>query len=156
MFLHLAFYKAPGTWLNALVRRVTRSLYSHAELVMDMGDGARPPLCYSSDSRALGIVRFRRMALPSEAWDLVPVVVTPDEFRTVWAFTIREEGSPYDLLGALRFIVPWMPPSPTGWFCSDLIVSAFQRAGWWAGVEGWRTSPGALYKLVTAGVAHVG
>jgi hypothetical protein len=149
MILHLAFYKSPGTWLNALVRRATNSPYSHAELVFDMGRDGRPPLCYSSDSRALGIVRLRRMALPPEAWDLVPVEVTPAERDVVWAFTLHDVGSPYDLLGALRFVVPWMPPSPTGWFCSDLIVSAFQRAGWWTGVEGWRTSPGALYGMVT-------
>jgi len=145
MTLHLAFYKAKGTWLNRAVRMVTGSPYSHVELVF--GEGEAPP-CFSSDSRALGLVRFRKMDLPGDVWDLVEFKVTGEQYIKMMEFAVLEVDRPYDVLGVLRFVVPWIPAAKGAWFCSALVTATMQAGGRFPWVDPSRVSPGGLYELV--------
>lgn len=63
--MQLALYKGKGLIGNALVRRWTRSPYSHCELVI--GD-----YCYSSSLMDKG-VRRKQIILKPEHWMLVPL-----------------------------------------------------------------------------------
>lgn len=43
----------------------------------------------------------------------------------------KEDGSPYDYLGVLRFAVPFLRGSSDKWFCSELVAAALRDlAGW--------------------------
>ena len=47
-------------------------------------------------------------------------------------------GSPYDLLGNLRFVLPWLADSDKGWFCSEAMAAALKLK------EPWRFGPNGL------------
>ena len=45
------------------------------------------------------------------------------------------DGAPYDLMGNVRFVLPWLSDSERGWFCSEALGAAL---GW---KEPWRYGP---------------
>ena len=51
-------------------------------------------------------------------------------------------GAPYDLMGNVRFVLPFLADSDTGWFCSE----AFGAALRWR--EPWRNGPNGAAALV--------
>lgn len=146
--LKLAFYKAPGNWVNRLVRLVTRSRYSHVEMVFaDQADGAC--YCFSADSRHAKATRFQWMPLPKDHWDVVSIPCTDAQFGVMWAFARDEKNTPYDWLGVLRFVLPCFKQHPEAWFCSEVCATALQRADVMAqDLDPWRVSPGKLYQIV--------
>ncbi len=143
MLLYLAFYKAPGTWVNRLIRVVTRSPYSHVELVFP-GEG-----CFSADSRELKAVRFKTMPLPAEKWDVVEIPCTDAQANAAMEFCLEERNAPYDWLGVARFVLPFFRQHPQAWFCSEVCAAALQCAGLLpAGLKSWKLSPADLYREV--------
>lgn len=67
-----------------LTRQVTRGPYSHCELVERLPDGLF--ICYSSSVRDKG-VRSKRMPLPIEKWDLLPINADPLTLETFFVST---------------------------------------------------------------------
>ena len=123
-----------------LTRVLTRGQYSHCEIAMRLPEndetGAALYDCYSASIRDGG-VRWKRMPLPAEKWDLIDITADPlvfPMFFSVWEFT---KGQPYDLMGAFGVVFNFRQ-NPRRWFCSE----------WCAGVLGlgepWRFSPNDL------------
>jgi len=94
--MQIALYKAPGTIFDKLIRFVTRSQYSHCELVID-------GLCYSSSPRDRG-VRMKHIDLTEDKWDVFEI-----EGDKVWALDwfINNVNKPYDWVGAVLSVVPF-------------------------------------------------
>ena len=61
--VQLAFYKAKGDWVDWIVRKWTKSIYSHCEVVI--GDE------WFSSSPRDGGVRMKKIEYKPEDWDLV-------------------------------------------------------------------------------------
>jgi hypothetical protein len=114
----LALYTGGGgTWyarlFDWLVRLVTRSPYSHCEIVID-------GVCWSSSIRDGG-VRAKRIDLDSGHWHVIPLHTDP---ARALAWFKSHMGQGYDWLGVLRFIVPFIPQRAGRWFCSEACAAA--------------------------------
>lgn len=174
--MKLAFYKAAmGKPWDKVVAWKTHSPYSHVEMCFpEIPAGADPPiskyvegdgkangtLCYSSSPRDGG-VRFKYINLQSGKWDLVNVALlpTPDALATVTSYCQTLVGLQYDWLGIIGFALPFGEHDDKDRFCSELAVDVMQHPAMfsrlWPRVSvnirdavRWKTSPGALYKLV--------
>lgn len=111
--MKMAFYKGKGNWLDALVRFVTRSEYSHCEIVID-------GVCWSSSPRDGG-VRRTQINLQSGHWDVIDIQGN-EASAELW-FKSRE-GAGYDWIGLIRTVIPYFPHSKTKWFCSEACGAA--------------------------------
>jgi len=121
--LKLAFYKGRGTITDRLIRTVTRSQFSHVELVRGdavLGQEAR---CLSASYRDGG-VRFKIIRLAPGRWVLRDVDGWACPER-VWNRAAARIGAEYDLAGiALTFALPIRRETPGKWFCSELCADA--------------------------------
>lgn len=93
------------------------SKFSHAELVlMNYADGTS--LCASSSVRDGGI-RFKRMKLTHEHWEIIPIYGDRG-YATRWM--TRREGKKYDFLGLIRTYFNWAPDNQKRYFCSEAVA----------------------------------
>lgn len=147
--LYLALYKgnrqgcAPaavkariGDWIT---RKITRGIYSHCEIADPCANGGY--LCYSSSIRDGG-VRVKKMDLPSEKWDLIPLHdATPADLDRVWQ---RAQGKRYDWAGAIGTVLK-IRQRPDKWFCSEFCAAVMGIP------DGWRFSPNDLAAIAGMG-----
>lgn len=105
--------------LDHSIRAITKAPYSHCEIAVKTTDKCYK--CYSSSARDKG-VRCKTMELPSDKWDLISL----PEHVILDTIDLYEEtqGEKYDYIGVLRFICPFLKPSPTRWFCSEWCAQA--------------------------------
>jgi hypothetical protein len=119
----LAFYRGRGTWVDRVIRVVTRSPYSHVEMILSpdrpvAGDLERR--AFSSSTRDGG-VRIKWISFDLDNWDFLPVT---------WADTYRIEatiavhsGRSYDFVALLLSQFLNLRRGMTQrWFCSELIA----------------------------------
>ena len=128
--MRAAFYKAtrPG-WqgiYSRAVRWIDRGPYSHSELVFS--DGLSGSASYID-----GGVRLKRIDYNPAHWDFVPLPDAAEPFARDWFRA--NAGAPYDLMGNVRFVLPWLADSDKGWFYSEAMGAAL---GW---KEPWRYGP---------------
>lgn len=97
--------------LALIVKRVTRSKYSHSAIVIFIGDKY-----YIFEATALKGVVFRQFE-DITGWGLTPIDVDLGDF----VCKVGEKlGCGYDWMGVLRFLFPNIKPSKERWFCSEL------------------------------------
>ena len=150
MKIQIAFYKGQGNFLNAIVRWWTKSIYSHAELVLPDKMtylGIRPFLKSKVASR-------EKLLRDHTEWDMVSVDITPAQLKIIMEFFEDTEGQGYDWLGMLfSQFLPCKIKHRKRWYCSEWIAYALRIAC----VFDWRTikiydrkdlSPVVLYELV--------
>lgn len=119
----VAFYKGKGTWVDWAIRTVTRSPYSHVELIPDPlmqgADGSF--LCYTSSPRDGGVVN-RSIGFKRDHWDFVDVEwYAPN----VIAIFDQYAGAKYDYAGIIfSQFFNWRTHSRKRWFCSEIIAAA--------------------------------
>jgi len=174
--MKLAFYKAvAGGTFDKIIGWRTGSPYAHVEVCFpEIPAGAEPPiskymegdgkekgtLCFSSSPRDGG-VRFKYINLADGKWDLVNVAMlpTPEILAGVLSYAQTLVGLDYDWLGIAGFVLPFGEHDDKDRFCSEVAVDLMQHpdvfSRLWPRVsvnvrdlKAWKTSPGALYKLV--------
>lgn len=131
--MRAAFYKSTRPGLQGIYSRVVRWIdrgpYSHCELVFS--DDLSASASYTD-----GGVRFKRIDYDPAHWDFLDL---PDELegyaRDWFEFNV---GAPYDLMGNVRFVLPWLADSDKGWFCSEAVAAALRLK------EPWRFGPNGL------------
>ena len=140
--VYLASYKGfrPGYHgiVNALIRYMDKSIYSHSEICI--GNPFESEVeCYSSSGVDKG-VRMKRMKLSRENWDVLPLTTITAE-HVIQCF-LETKGEPYDYMGTGRFMLPMLLREHAfHWFCSEW-------AAWVAGYQdAWRFSPAGLVAL---------
>lgn len=140
--MQIAFYKAPGTWVDKAIRLVTRSKYSHCEVVID-------GVCWSASIQDKG-VRQKRMWLNPDRWDVVDVPDSPGALK----WFLEHEGQGYDFWGVFRFLIPFIPQRGNLWFCSEASLEALRDvlrqlfgAEFEASLDSSKTHPGALARI---------
>lgn len=122
----IAFYhgRADRLWhriQDRAVRFVTKSRYSHCELIAGEADLGEMQTCYSASGRD-GAVRVKRMVLEAEKWDLLHV---PRGADLPLARIHAVMGAPYDYKGIfLTHVLPLGRHHPDKWFCSEIIAHA--------------------------------
>lgn len=135
--MQAAFYKATRPGLQGLYSRAVQVIdhgpYSHCEIVF--GDG----MCGSA-SYIDGGVRLKRIVFDPTHWDILQLSPELEDYARDWFE--RNAGTPYDLMGNVRFVLPFLPDSADGWFCSE----AFGAALRWR--EPWRYGPNGAAALL--------
>lgn len=119
--MQLAFYKAPGTLADRLVRLVTGSQYSHCELIIN-------GTACSSSIRDKG-VRVKTIYLDPAKWDVVEVDA---DVTVAWNWFATHAGQSYDFLGVFRFVIPFIGHRTGKWFCSEACAAAMGLPDAWA------------------------
>ena len=125
MEIKVAFYKGDGNCLNSIVRWWTKSVYSHAELVLPDNItwiGISPFLKSKVASR------IKLEVDPSE-WDFVSLYVTQEQLDIVMEFFQDTEGQRYDWWGMLLSqFLPCKIKHRKRWYCSEWIAYALRIA----------------------------
>ncbi len=98
--------------VGTLIRKATKSQYSHCELVFKShrDDSFN---CYSSSPRDGG-VRKKIMQLDTAKWDLVEVDISPNRIKRTFKFYV---GKKYDFLGAVGLF--FGKQDNNKYFCSE-------------------------------------
>ncbi|EEG24791.1 Uncharacterised protein [Eikenella corrodens] len=123
---------------------LTRGRYSHCELAVRLPETAdgQEYECYSASIRDGG-VRWKRMPLPADKWDLIPLDDAMLHAHTVGLY-LRTAGQGYDLPGAFG-VVFGLPENRRRWFCSEWVGAALGLS------ESWRFSPNDLAVIANMG-----
>lgn len=120
----LAFYKGKGNWVDKLIRFVTRSPYSHVELIPNPELKAQFGHVSSMSSSARdGGVRFALITFDPDRWDFVDI----DWYVGDQIFEIfrQQSGAKYDYFGLIfSQFFNWRRHNPKRWFCSEIIAFA--------------------------------
>lgn len=142
--IYLALYKGQrdgkglrvmlARWTDRLTRILTRGIYSHAEIAVELGDGLFE--CYSSSIRDGG-VRCKQMRLPDAKWDLLPLPPRASLSAALKLTWLQTEGKAYDWPGALGFVL-FTRHNPEKWFCSEWCAQVLGLP------ESWRFTPNNL------------
>ncbi len=150
MEINIAFFRGHGGFVNKVVRWWTKSVYSHAELVM--ADGCT----------WIGISPFKTSKLSARCdfehdpkdWDFVSIKVTQEQLDIINEFFNSTEGCCYDWVGMiLSQILPYHIKRKNKWYCSEWIAYALRISC----VIDWRLikiydrsdlSPAMLYNLI--------
>ena len=131
--MRAAFYKGTRPGLQGIysrgVRFIDRGPYSHCELVFS--DGMSGSASYID-----GGVRLKRIDYKPEHWDFIDLPPSLEPYARDWFE--RNAGAPYDLMGNVRFVLPWLSDSEKGWFCSEAMAAALKLK------EPWRFGPNGL------------
>jgi len=137
--LRFAFYKAPGTATDKLIRLASRSPYSHVEFVM--GD-----TCISASKRDGGKVREKQISFRPGHWDFLEVLGDHASASTFAAW-MAAEAVPYCMLGAITSVTPFHLSRRGRVFCSEL-MGLICNAGGHDIAEPWRLTPGELHDIL--------
>ena len=150
MKIKVAFYKGKGNFINGIVRWWTKSVYSHAEIVLPDGItwiGISPFLKSKVASR-------KKIIIDYSEWDFVDINVNQEQLDIVMEFFEYTEGHGYDWIGMLLSqFLPCKIKHKKRWYCSEWIAYALRIAC----VIDWRIikiydrkdlSPAILYNLV--------
>ena len=117
--MRAAFYRATRPGLQGIysraVRFIDRGAYSHCELVFS--DGMSGSASYID-----GGVRLKRIDYDDTHWDFIDLPPSLEPYARDWFEA--NKGAPYDLMGNVRFVLPWLADSERGWFCSEALMAA--------------------------------
>lgn len=150
MKIKIAFYKGEGNFINKIVRWWTKSIYSHAELVLSDNVtwmGISPFLKSKVASRHKLLVEY-------QDWDFVEIEITQEQLNIIMEFFEYTKGQGYDWAGMLLSqFLPCKIKHKKRWYCSEWIAYALRISC----VFDWKIikiydrkdlSPAVLYKLV--------
>jgi hypothetical protein len=148
--IKVAFYKGKGNFLNGIVRWWTRSIYSHAEIMLPDGltwIGISPFLKSKVASR-------KKIIIDYSEWDFIDIDVNEEQLGIIMEFFEDTKGQGYDWVGMLLSqFLPCKIKHKKRWYCSEWIAYALRISC----VIDWRKikiydrkdlSPAILYNLV--------
>ena len=117
--LTFAFYKAEGDWRNWIVRKATKSSYSHCEAIFSLAEHEEEVLCHSASSRDKG-VRSKDILLKPDCWDLIHLPLCFYNEARASNLIARSAGAKYDYPGILlSHVVSLNRHASDRWFCSE-------------------------------------
>jgi hypothetical protein len=134
--MKLALYKGDGTKFNAAIRWVDGGIYSHCELVFS--DGMSASATYRDDKT----VRAKVIDFFPGRWDFIEL---PESLEAdARAFYEGTAGTPYDLLGQVRFVFGLVKGDNKTFWCSEWCAAALGMQ------DPWRYGPNGLASAVKA------
>ena len=127
MNICIGLYKGKGRLHNAIVRRWTKSIYSHAELILpDQTSITIFPFSLKGIHRA----PFDAENEPEEDWEFICVPVNPHQLSIIEKFYEQTKEQQYDWVGLLASqLGPFHIKHKNGWYCSEWIAYALRLAG---------------------------
>lgn len=129
MKVQLAFYKGPPepddlihAVTHTAIKLRTWSKYSHAELVID-------GYSYSSSVRDKG-VRRKRIRFNPDRWDVIDIDPSRINIEYALYFFALYDGSPYDWLNIIRYVIPFVNQAEGKFVCFEFIGAMLNFAGY--------------------------
>ena len=123
MNIWIALYKGNGNIINSIVRRWTKSQYSHAELILD-------------DKKTwIGISPFIKSQVTDrkdvdynpDNWDFYKISVTDEQYQSILEFYDITRGATYDWIGMLLSqFLSFSIKQKNKWYCSEWILYALR------------------------------
>lgn len=133
--MKVAFYKSIHPGLAGVyshgVRIITKSIYSHCELIFSNGISA-------SSSFVDGGVRMKVIDYDPKDWDIIDLEGRFDETTAMQWFR-DHDGQRYDVLGNVHFVLSVVGDDKNKWFCSEAVGAALGLG------NSWRFDPGTLH-----------
>ena len=151
MKIKVAFYKGGEGWQHKIIRWWTKSIYSHAELVMPDNFTwiSISPFLESKVSKRL------KTDFDLEKWDFVTIDITEEQHTSLMEFYENTKDNVYDWWGMLLSqFTPFKVKSKNKWYCSEWITNALVLCG----VLNWNSvniydkidmRPSDLYEIVS-------
>lgn len=139
--IKVAFYIAPGVFIDKAIRVWTKSKYSHCEIVLEGGLGQHS-MCASSSAYDKG-VRLKSIFLEEGHWEIVEVESTAS-IESIRFWIARNQGCKYDYAGTISFILMIISGRKTRWTCGEACADMLELA------DSWRFYPGLLYVVLQA------
>ena len=130
-------YRGRGV-MSALIRWQTRSVYSHAALLLP--DGRVIESWQGAGVRVKEVTDWRDI-------DMFEVpVMTAGQWRRALHHAGCQLGAGYDYWAIVRFVSRVRVPQNGRWFCSELVFAALEAAGvrLLDRIDAWAVSPGLL------------
>jgi len=106
--------------VSSIIRFFTWSTISHVDFVVPNG---------LLGAREMG-VKIRPWGTGNPTRDIIAHVdCTDEQAQAVYKFAYEQIGKPYNYLGIVGIVIRHDFPSKNRWFCSELVIAAFQSAG---------------------------
>jgi len=146
----VSFYRGAENepFINRLTQRLTGD-FVHCELVFNNPEtGSHNLSCGVWQNEE---VFFRPKTFGRTTWTFRSVNLPQEKVRAMKAFCRGEAANkkPFNKWGLVRCISPFPKPSDgSSWFCSELAISAFQKAGVLTDVIPSMTTPSDLYIML--------
>ncbi len=136
--MKFAFYKAPGSFFDKLIRFWMHGPYAHVEVILEAEEGGTYTIASSVPGVGVRIASGQR--LPASDWDIFD---GPGDAVAARAWFEARVGKSYDYLGLFHFIVePAAFESKDKYFCSEACLLSI-------GYEGaWREDPNSMASLI--------
>tara|TARA_B100000085_G_scaffold123031_1_gene112011 strand:- start:18006 stop:18494 length:489 start_codon:yes stop_codon:yes gene_type:complete len=123
MKIWIALYKGKGNFINSIVRRWTKSQYSHAELILD----DKQTWIGISPFIKSKITERKNVEYNPENWDFYEIPVTGEQYQTILDFYDITQGSSYDWVGMLLSqFLSFRIKQKHKWYCSEWILYALR------------------------------
>lgn len=126
--IYIAYYlgtkkeNTSATLMDRLICAMTKSRYSHVELVYEYNHHTKFGTCWSSSMRDGG-VRRSTINFGSGHWEMYRLSEQPNKGRILTWMT-QQDDRKYDYFGALGVKFPWFKQSKQRWYCTELIAAA--------------------------------
>jgi len=119
----IALYKGKGNLVNRIVRKWTKSQYSHAELILE---DKKTWIGISPFIKA-EIVKREIDTHNANNWDFFKISITDEQYNTILDFYDLTKGSRYDWFGMLLSqFLPFRVKQENKWYCSEWILYALR------------------------------
>jgi hypothetical protein len=139
MAVKIAFYKAPGTVLDKLIRWWEVGQYAHCEMILQ--ENADGTYTIASAVPGVGVRIAENQSLPETDWDFVTI---PGNVSDVRAWFVAHAGEAYDYVGLLGFLArPLTFVIRKKFFCSRACLRSLGFNG------AWRIDPNTMYDFAT-------
>jgi len=140
----VALHRGEG-WIARAIRWQTRSVYSHASIVLEDSGS----VIEAREFQGVRRISWKEVMASGERMDLFRVKgLTPEAEAVVLQFLWEQMGKPYDYTMVARFISRRQAAREESgkWFCSELVFAALAKAGvkLLERIEPWAVSPGVL------------
>lgn len=114
----IPLYKGRKRLTDAVIRTVSGSQYSHAELAC--GDTPTVVMeCIGASKRDNHQVRRKTIEFHADHWDFM--IIEGLDFAPMWTRAEQELGAPYDSIGAVLSVTPFGRSANGAWFCFELL-----------------------------------
>lgn len=106
-------FKRSTNFLEYLISWFTFGPYCHVCIINDKNE------CYSCDKN-YGVFKYN--FVKPELFDYIELQSSKE--KEILNFLENELGCKYDVLGVVRFIIPFIKESKDKWFCSEIMAQA--------------------------------
>ena len=123
MDIWIALYKGKGTFVNYIVRKWTKSQYSHAELILE---DKKTWIGISPYINAEVVKRQVEDYNPAK-WDFYKINITEEQHKSIIDFYDLTKGTKDDWIGMLLSqFLPFRIKQENKWYCSEWILYALR------------------------------